>query len=170
MCFLTFLLNRTLVCLIIHHSLAASVRESTKFVKISKSTHHVNDAHLFVVSSINKTSIITNVSIKFISPVRRKSSKLFQRRRYEESLRTTAVTCLGLLGLIGKLVWVRFLKKVKIYHLSNSRNKQAKKTFSMTITTRNSRKRRCWSKWFLEINRQTYDQTLVVQTETIVSF
>jgi len=31
------------------------VRDLTKFVKISKYTHHVNDAHFFVVSSINKT-------------------------------------------------------------------------------------------------------------------
>jgi len=71
------------------------VRDSTKFVKISKYTHHANDAHFFVVSSINKTSIITKVSIKFMLLVRRKSSKLFERRRNEESLRINAATCLG---------------------------------------------------------------------------
>jgi len=40
----------------------------------------------------------------------------------------------------------------------------------VTITRRNSRIRHYRSKWFLEINRQTYDLTLVVQTETIVFF
>jgi len=65
--------------------------------------HQANDAHFFVVSSINKTSIITKVSIKFTLLVRRKSSKLFERRRNEESLRTNAATCLGWLGLAGKL-------------------------------------------------------------------
>jgi len=71
------------------------VRDSTKFAKISKPTHHVNDAHFFVVSSINETSTITKVSIKFILLVCRKSNKLFQKRRNEESLRTTAIICLG---------------------------------------------------------------------------
>jgi len=42
---------------------------------------------LFVVSSINKSLIIT----KILLLVRRKSSKLFRRRRNEKSLRTTGL-------------------------------------------------------------------------------
>jgi len=38
------------------------------------------------------------------------------------------------------------------------------------ITRRKLRIRHCWSKWFLEINGQTYDLTLVMHTETIVFF
>ena len=48
---------------------------------------------IFVVSSINKTLIITKVFIKFLLLVRRKSRKLFQRRRNEKSLRITGVQC-----------------------------------------------------------------------------
>ena len=42
--------------------------------------------------------------------------------------------------------------------------------FFVTITGRKSRIRQCRSKWFLEINRHTYDLTFVVQKETIVFF
>jgi len=47
--------------------------------------------------------------------------------------------------------------------------KISEKIFSVTITRKESRIRHCWSKWFLKINRQTYDLMLVIQTETIVS-
>jgi len=63
-----------------------------RFDEVCKNKQTVNDAHFFVVSSINKTSINTKLSIKFLLLVRRKSSKLFQRRRNEESLR---VSCPG---------------------------------------------------------------------------
>jgi len=59
---------------------------------------------------------------------------------------------------------------VKVKHLIDSRNKQAKNTFSVMIARRKSRIIHCWSKWLLEINTQMYDLMLVMQTETIVLF
>jgi len=40
----------------------------------------------------------------------------------------------------------------------------------MTITRRKSRKRHCWSKWFLVIISQTCDLMLVVQTNNCFLF
>jgi len=65
---------------------------------------------------------------------------------------------------------VRFLKKAKIYHLINSRNNQAKKNVFRDDYYKKFENKTLPKPMVLEINRQTYDQTLVVQTETIFSF
>jgi len=62
---------------------------------------------------------------------------------------------------------------VKVKHLIDSRNKQAKKTFSMTIARKKSRISYCWKKWLLEINVHKHIYMiwlLVMQAETNVLF